>query len=148
MYNYIGTQDSLYDTTKLAIHSFMRTEVDFITNCYHIFKKTVTLDDILQFTDEEKIVTDEDSDSVLLSSLKLLQESERSTEDGKTFPDTVKNPTSFQVTINITVAFISKLIVNMTIQSGPEKQVKNQISEKKFFNVLAFDFKISQRIRK
>ena len=103
MYNYIEAQDSLYDTTKLAIHSFLRTEFDFITNCDHNFKKTVTLDDILQFMDEENIVTDQDFDLVLLSSVKLLQESERSTEDGETFPDPVKNPISFQLTFIITV---------------------------------------------
>ena len=40
---------------------------------------------------------------VLLSTLKLLQKSDRSTENGITFPDPVKNPRALPVTINITV---------------------------------------------
>ena len=43
---------------------------------------------------------------VLLSTLKLPQKSVRSSENGITFPDPVKNPSAFPVTINITVFFI------------------------------------------
>ena len=46
---------------------------------------------------------------VLLSTLKLLQKSERSTENGITFPDPVKNPTAFPVTIGITVLLMSSI---------------------------------------
>ena len=43
---------------------------------------------------------------VLLSTMKLLQKSERSTDSGITFPDSVKNPSAFPVTIGITVLLI------------------------------------------
>ena len=57
MYNYNKTQDSPYDPTKLAIHSIWRLEVDLLSNCCHTFEKTVSFDDIVQFIDEENIVT-------------------------------------------------------------------------------------------
>ena len=46
---------------------------------------------------------------VLLSILKLLQTSNRSTENGITFPDLVENPGAFPVTINITVSLMSSI---------------------------------------
>ena len=46
---------------------------------------------------------------VLLSTLKLLQKSNRSTENGLTFPYPVKNPSAFPVTIGITVLLMSSL---------------------------------------
>ena len=46
---------------------------------------------------------------VLLSTLKLLQKSNRSTENGITFPDPVKNPSAFPVTIGITVCLTSNI---------------------------------------
>ena len=46
---------------------------------------------------------------VLLSTLKLLQKSERSTQNGITFPDLVKNPSAFPVTIDITVLLMSSI---------------------------------------
>ena len=44
---------------------------------------------------------------VLLSKMKPLQKSERSTENGITFPDPVKNPSAFPVMIGITVILMS-----------------------------------------
>ena len=44
---------------------------------------------------------------VLLSTLKHLQKSDRSTENGIIFPDPGKNPSAFQVTIGITVLLMS-----------------------------------------
>ena len=46
---------------------------------------------------------------VLLSTLKLLHKSDKSTENGITFPDPVKNPSAFLVAINITVFLISSV---------------------------------------
>ena len=46
---------------------------------------------------------------VLLFTLKLQQKSERSTENGNTFPDLLKNPNSFPVTIGITVLLMSSI---------------------------------------
>ena len=46
---------------------------------------------------------------VLLSTLKFLQKSNRSTENGITFPDPVKNPSAFPVTINIFVLLMRSI---------------------------------------
>ena len=46
---------------------------------------------------------------VLVSILKLLRKSERPTENGITFPDPVKNPIAFPVTIGITVLLMSSI---------------------------------------
>ena len=62
MCSYNKTQVSPYDPTKLAIHSVLHPEDDLISNCGQKFKKTVSLDDIVHFIDEEDIVTYEDFD--------------------------------------------------------------------------------------
>ena len=46
---------------------------------------------------------------VLLSTVKLQLKSDRSTENGITFADPVKNPSAFQVTINITGLLMSSI---------------------------------------
>ena len=46
---------------------------------------------------------------VLLSCLKLLQKSDRSTENGIRFPDPVKNPSAFPATINMSVLLMSSI---------------------------------------
>ena len=46
---------------------------------------------------------------VLFSTLKLLQKSDRSTENRITFPDPVKNPSDFPVTIGITILLMSSI---------------------------------------
>ena len=46
---------------------------------------------------------------VLRSSLKLVQGSDTSAENGITFPDPVKNPNAFPATINIPIVFISSI---------------------------------------
>ena len=62
MCSYNKTQVSHYDPTKLAILSIMRPKDDLISNCGQNFKKTVSLDDIVHFIDEEDMVTYEDFD--------------------------------------------------------------------------------------
>ena len=57
MYNYHKTQVSPYDPTKLAFHSILRPEDDLITNFGQNFKKTVSFDDIVLFSDVKNIVT-------------------------------------------------------------------------------------------
>ena len=103
------TQASPYDSTKLAIHSILRPEVDLISNCGQKFKKTVSSDDIVHFIDEENIVTYVHFDCKVASTLKLVQKSDRPTENGITFPDPVKNPSAFPVTTNITVLLMSSI---------------------------------------
>ena len=62
MCSYNRTQVSRYDPTRLAIYSILRPEDDLLSNCGRNFKKTVSLDDIVHFIDEEDIVTYEDFD--------------------------------------------------------------------------------------
>ena len=62
MCSYNKIQVSLYDPTKLAIHSVLRPEDDLLSNCDENFKKTVSIDDIVHFIDEENIVTYENWD--------------------------------------------------------------------------------------
>ena len=49
--------------------------------------------------------------AVLHSTMKPLQKTYRSTENGITFPDPVKNPSVFPVTINVTALLMSSIIV-------------------------------------
>ena len=109
MCSYNKTQVSPCDPTKIAIYSILRPEDDLISNCGQKLKKFVTFDDIVHLIDKENIVTYENLDCALLSTLKLLQKSDRSTENGITFPDAVKNSTAFPVTINITVLLMSSI---------------------------------------
>ena len=99
MCNYNKIQVSPCDPTKTAIHSILRPEDDLISNCG---QNPVSFDEIVDFVDEEDIVTYDDLILVLLSTPKLLQKSDRSTENGITFQDSVKNPSAFPVTISIT----------------------------------------------
>ena len=63
MYNYNKSGLSSYDPTKLAIHSILRWEDDLISNCGPNVKKTVSFDDVVNFIDEENIVTYVEFDS-------------------------------------------------------------------------------------
>ena len=109
MCSYTKTQLSRYNPTKLAKHSILRPEYNPISNCGQKFKKTVSFDDIVHFIDEENVVTYENFDCGISSNLKLLQKTDRSTENGITFPDPVKNPSSFPVTTNITVLLMGSI---------------------------------------
>ena len=111
MYNYNKSVPSLYDPTKLAIHSILRSEDDLISNCGPNLKKTVSFHDGVHFIDEENMVTYVDFDLIvaLRSSLKFLPKSDRSTENGITFPDPVKNPNAFPAAINIPVFMMSSI---------------------------------------
>ena len=62
MCSYNKTQVSPYDPTKLAIHSILRPEDDLISHFRQNFRKIVSFNDILHFTDEEDIVTYEEFD--------------------------------------------------------------------------------------
>ena len=55
--SYNETQVSLYDPTKLAVHSILRPEDDLLSNCGQNCKKTVSFDAIVHFIDEKNIVT-------------------------------------------------------------------------------------------
>ena len=62
MYNHNESVLSPYDPTKLAIHSFLRTEDDLISNCGPNLKKTVSFDDVVHSIDEENMMTYVDFD--------------------------------------------------------------------------------------
>ena len=62
MHNYNKSVLSPYDPTKLAIHSFLRSEDDLISNCGPNLKNTVSFEDVVHFIDDENMVTSEDVD--------------------------------------------------------------------------------------
>ena len=96
------TQVSPYDPTKLSIHSVLRQEDDF----WPEFQKKLFLSmrlctSMMRRTSQPMMI----SIVVLISTLKRLQKSQTSTENGITMPDPVINPCAFPVTIGITVFF-------------------------------------------
>ena len=62
MYNYNKSVLSPCDSTKLAIHSILRSEDDLISNYGPNLKKTVSFDNVVHFIDEEILVTYVDFD--------------------------------------------------------------------------------------
>ena len=109
MCSYIKTQVSPYDPTKLSIHSILRPKDDLKSNCGQNFKTTVSFDNNVHFIDEEDIGTYEDFDCGITFYPETPTKSERSTENGITFPDPVKNPSAFPVTIGIIVLLMSSI---------------------------------------
>ena len=57
IYNYNKSGLYPYDPTKLEIYSILRPEDDLISNCGPNDTKAVSFDDVVQFIDEENIVT-------------------------------------------------------------------------------------------
>ena len=57
MYNYNKSVLSTYDPPMLAIHSYLRAEVDLISNFGPNVKRTVSLDGVVHFIHEEIMVT-------------------------------------------------------------------------------------------
>ena len=109
MYSYNKSVLSPYDPTKLAIHSFLRPKDDLLSNCGPKVKKTVPFDDVVHFIDEENMMTYVDFDFSITSFPETPTKSDRSNENGITFPDPVKNPNAFLATINIAVLLMSSI---------------------------------------
>ena len=112
MYNYKKTQESAYDPTKFAIYSLLRPEIEFISNCFRIFQKTVSFDDIVHFIDEESIVTyvhfDCDFTFYYEAPIKVRQ---TNGEQKNISTSCKKNPSASQVTISVTVLLIKSIPV-------------------------------------
>ena len=109
MYNYHKSVLSPYDPTKLAIHSILRPEDDFISNCGPNLKETVSFDDVVHFIDGENMVTYVDFDCDITFFPETPKKINRSSENEITFPDPVKNPNAFPATINIPVLLMSSI---------------------------------------
>ena len=109
MYNYNKSVLSPYDHTKLAIHSDLRAEDDLISNCGPNVKKTVSFDDVVHFIDKENMATYVDFDGGIKFLPETPTKSDRATENRITFPDLVKNPNAFPVTINIPVLLMKSI---------------------------------------
>ena len=62
MYNYNKSVLSPYNPTKPAIHSVLRPEDDFVSNCGTNVKKSVSFDDVVHLIDEDNMVTYVDFD--------------------------------------------------------------------------------------
>ena len=109
MNNYNKSVLSPYDPIKLANHSILRPEDDLISNCGPNLKKTVSFDDVVHFIDKENMVTYVDFDYGITFFPETPTKSDRSSENGITLPDPVKNPYAFPATINIPVLLMSSI---------------------------------------
>ena len=74
-----------------------------------ISKRTVSFEDIVLSLMSRASWPVKNLIVVLLSTLKLLQKTSKSTENGIIFPDPVKNPSAFPITINKTVLLMSSI---------------------------------------
>ena len=101
------TQVSPYDPTKLAIHSILRPEDDLISKSGPNVKKTVSFDDVLQFIDEENIVTYVDFDCGINFFPQTPTKIRQINREQNYFPDPVKHPSTFPAAINISVLLMS-----------------------------------------
>ena len=97
----------------MVLHSlqfvFLRPEDELISNCGQNFRKTISFDDIVHFIDEKNIVTYEDLGCGIAFCPETPTKSDRSIENGFTYPDPVKNPTAFPVTINKTILLMRSI---------------------------------------
>ena len=117
MYNYNKSVLSPYDPTKLAILSISRPEDDLISNFGPNKNKTVSFDDVVHFIDEENMVTYVDFDCGITFFPETHTKADKSTENGITFPDPVKNPNAFPATIKIPVLLSSIALISFwTVQ--------------------------------
>ena len=107
MYNYNKSVLSPYDPTKLVIHAILRPENAPISNCGPNLKNTVSFDDVVHFIDEENMVIYADFHCGSTSFTEIPTKTSRSTENGITYPDPVKNPNAFPATINVPVLLMS-----------------------------------------
>ena len=103
MCSYNKTQVPPYDPTKPAFHFILRPEDVLISisgqNSKKLYLPMTLCTSLMRRTSWPLRIWI----VVLLSTLKLLQKSDRSTENGITLSDPKKNPNAFPVTINITV---------------------------------------------
>ena len=111
MYDCKKTHDSPYDPKELAIHSILRLEADIISNCGHLYKRTVCFINMVHFTDGENILTYVNFDFSITFYPKLLQKSDKPTDTGWKFPNPVKNANAMQVSINLTVLLTRSILL-------------------------------------
>ena len=90
-YIYNKTQDSPYDSTKLAAHSILSPEVDLISNCGDNCKTTVSLNHIVHFIDEENLIYS-DFDCSVTFYPEALKKVKRVSRDGKIDSRSCENP--------------------------------------------------------
>ena len=111
MYDCKKTHDSPYDPKELAIHSILRLEADIISNCGHLYKRTVCFINMVHFTDGENILTYVNFDFSITFYPKLLQKSDKPTDTGWKFLNPVKNANAMQVSINLTVLLTRSILL-------------------------------------
>ena len=100
---------SPYDPTNLVIHSILLPEDDLKSKCGPSAKKTAGFDDVVNFIDEEDVVIYVNFDCGITLFPEPPSKLDRSTENGITFPDPLKNPKTFPATINIPVLSMNSI---------------------------------------
>ena len=109
MYNYKKSGPSVYDPTKLAIHSNLRPEDDLISNFGPNVKKTVSFDDVVHFIDEENIVTYVDFDFGITSLPETPTKIRQINRKRNYISRSCENPSAFPATINMSVSLMSSI---------------------------------------
>ena len=99
MYNYITTQGSPHDPSKLAIHSILRAENDLIPNCGHRFRRTLSFGYRLHFIDEENIVSYVSFDCGITFYPEAPMEIGEINRELKNFSSSCEKPSASQITI-------------------------------------------------
>ena len=112
MYSYKKTQDSPYDATKIAVHFVWARRLVVFQIMIIISRRRFLSMTWCTLLMRRKSWPMYILVAVLLFTLKLLQTSKGSTENGKTLPDPVKKPSASQMKIPITVLLlISKTLI-------------------------------------
>ena len=109
MHNYNKSVLSPYDPTKLAIHSILRPEDDFISNCGPNVKTTVSFDDVVHFIDEENMVTYVDFDCGITIFPETPTKIRLINRERNFNSRSCKNSTAFPATINIPVVLMGSI---------------------------------------
>ena len=109
MYNYNKSVLSPCDPTKLAIHSILRPEDDLISNCGPNLKKTVSIDDVVHFIDEENMVTYVDFDCGFTFFPETPTKIKQIKRERNYISRSCKKPNAFPATINIPVLLMSSI---------------------------------------
>ena len=109
MYNYHKSRLSPYDPTKLAIHSIPRPEDDLIAVCGTNVKKTVSLDDVVHFIDEENLVTYVDFDCGVTFLPETPTKIRQINRERNYFSRSCQKPSALPATINMSVLLMSSI---------------------------------------
>ena len=110
-YNYNKSALSPYVPTKLVIQFILRPEDDIISNCGRNVRKTVSFDNLVQFIDEEDIVTYVDFDCGNTFFPETPTKIRQTNRERNYIFRSCEKPNGFPATINRSVLLMSSITV-------------------------------------